>query len=296
METERLRGHSVERDAASSAASIVRETITSPGQPLDEATRAFMEPRFGHDFSQVRIHADAKAAESAQRVNALAYTVGRAVVFGAGQYSPVTESGRRMLAHELAHVIQQESGSVSENRGPSYFEVSNPSGRFEREAETTADRVVKLGLGESGPDLGTHLGSASGFHSEGNDVPLSQNLGHGGLPLMRQAVPSEESAGGKDQCAGWKTDPQSFSIQLARHYYRTQFKKSPPSPNSVRPGLSPDQWIVKFNGEEVTVDMANVRNNRASATSAGELCHYTFTCSYSGSITFSKLQCPSEVF
>ncbi len=66
-----------------------------------------MEPRFGHDFSQVRIHTDERAAETARAVNALAYTVGRDVVFGAGQYAPQTDEGRRLLAHELTHVVQQ---------------------------------------------------------------------------------------------------------------------------------------------------------------------------------------------
>jgi hypothetical protein len=88
---------------------IVHEVLRSPGQPLDAATRAFFEPRFGYDFSQVRVHTDAKAAESARAVNALAYTVGRDVVFGAGRYAPGTTIGRRLLTHELAHVVQQSS-------------------------------------------------------------------------------------------------------------------------------------------------------------------------------------------
>jgi len=77
------------------------------GQPLPETARAFFEPRFGHDFSRVRVHADVQAAESARALNAQAYTVGRDVVFGAGQYAPATADGRRLLAHELTHVVQQ---------------------------------------------------------------------------------------------------------------------------------------------------------------------------------------------
>lgn len=88
---------------------IVHEVLRSPGRQLDAATRAFMEPRFGHDFSKVRIHTDAKATDSAKAVEAKAYTVGNHVVFGFGQFSPVTEPGRRLLGHELAHVIQQKS-------------------------------------------------------------------------------------------------------------------------------------------------------------------------------------------
>jgi hypothetical protein len=86
---------------------IVHEVLRSPGHPLDADTRAFMEPRFGHDFSQVRLHTNAKAAESAQAVKALAYAVGSDVAFGAGRYAPQTRAGRRLLAHELAHVVQQ---------------------------------------------------------------------------------------------------------------------------------------------------------------------------------------------
>src|SRR5438094_2051790 len=88
----------------STVPSIVHDVLNSPGQPLDAGTRAFMEPRFGHDFSQVRVHTDTKAAESARSVNALAYTAGRDVVFGAGQYTPEKVTGRRLLAHELTHV------------------------------------------------------------------------------------------------------------------------------------------------------------------------------------------------
>jgi hypothetical protein len=90
---------------------IVHEVVDSTGQPLDAATRAFMEPRFGHDFSRVRVHADAQAAESARAVEAQAYTVGAEIVFGAGRYTPQTNDGRRLLAHELTHVVQQEGAS-----------------------------------------------------------------------------------------------------------------------------------------------------------------------------------------
>src|SRR5207245_97025 len=92
---------------------IVHEVLRAPGQPLDAATRAVMEPRFGHDFSRVRVHSDARAAQSARAVNALAYTVGRDVVFGANQYTSDTQLGQRLLAHELTHVVQQGGGAAS---------------------------------------------------------------------------------------------------------------------------------------------------------------------------------------
>jgi hypothetical protein len=89
---------------------IVHDVIRTAGHGLDRATRDFFEARFGHDFSRVRVHADARAAESARAVGALAYTVESHVVFGAGRYAPQTMAGRRLLAHELTHVAQQAPG------------------------------------------------------------------------------------------------------------------------------------------------------------------------------------------
>ncbi len=91
---------------------IVHDVLSGSGRPLDPSVRSFMEPRFGHDFGNVRIHTDSRAAESARSVNALAYTVGDTVVFGDGAYRPGTESGRRLIAHELTHVVQQGGGGT----------------------------------------------------------------------------------------------------------------------------------------------------------------------------------------
>jgi len=93
--------------------SLVSQALDSPGRPLGAEMRAFFEPRFGCDLSQVRVHTDGRAAESTRAVNARAYTVGRDVVFGAGQYAPGTHTGKNLLAHELIHVVQQKAGSSS---------------------------------------------------------------------------------------------------------------------------------------------------------------------------------------
>ena len=129
------------RAAPATVPPVVNEVLRSPGQPLGADTRAFMEPRFGHDFSKVRVHTDARAAESTRAVNALAYTVGRDVVFGAGQYAPATTSGRQLLAHELTHVAQQ--GPVV--RAP--LAIGAPASPAEREAEQAAARVTQGGWG-----------------------------------------------------------------------------------------------------------------------------------------------------
>jgi Domain of unknown function (DUF4157) len=93
---------------------IVHDVLRSSGQPLDAATRAFMEPRLGHDFGRVRVHSDGQAAASAHAVDALAYTVGPQVVFGGGQYSPQSTAGRALIAHELTHVVQQQATTGSQ--------------------------------------------------------------------------------------------------------------------------------------------------------------------------------------
>lgn len=90
---------------------IVHETLSSPGQPLDASARAFFEPRFGHDFSQVRVHTDRRAADAARGVAAQAFTVGEHIVFGENQYAPTGATARQLLAHELTHVVQQRAGS-----------------------------------------------------------------------------------------------------------------------------------------------------------------------------------------
>jgi hypothetical protein len=86
---------------------LTDQALQLPGEPLDAATRNFMEPRFGYDFSKVRVHTRARTAESASAIGALAYTLGSNIVFGQQHYSPESPSGQRLLAHELAHVVQQ---------------------------------------------------------------------------------------------------------------------------------------------------------------------------------------------
>jgi hypothetical protein len=119
---------------------IVHDVLHSAGQPLEEDAQSYFAPRFGHDFSHVRVHSDDQAAESARAVGALAYTVGNHVVFGAGRYSPEDRSGKRLLAHELTHVVQQQDGSVPSPQAR--LEVGPSQDRHEREAEQFADRIV----------------------------------------------------------------------------------------------------------------------------------------------------------
>lgn len=102
----------LQRKAASGARArtappLVHEVLSQPGRSMEGTTRRFMEASFGHSFGDVRIHADAAAAASARQVGGLAYTVGQRIVFDAGRYAPGTPRGDRLLAHELAHTLQQ---------------------------------------------------------------------------------------------------------------------------------------------------------------------------------------------
>jgi hypothetical protein len=117
---------------------IVHDVLRSPGQPLDRETRAFVEPRFGHDFSGVRVHTDTRAAESARAVDALAYTVGNDVVLGTGKYALDTTQGKQLLAHELTHVVQQ-SGI---NSNPANLIIGESDSIYEREAEAKNDLLT----------------------------------------------------------------------------------------------------------------------------------------------------------
>jgi peptidoglycan/xylan/chitin deacetylase (PgdA/CDA1 family) len=118
---------------ATEAPPLVRDVLRAPGRPLDRPTRDAMNARFGYDFSRVRVHADARAAESARAVSAAAYTVGHHVVFAAEPHAPGTSEGIRLLAHELTHVVQQDQATAA---GPGPLRV----GRIDDPAETEAER------------------------------------------------------------------------------------------------------------------------------------------------------------
>ncbi|MFJ6012040.1 DUF4157 domain-containing protein [Streptomyces sp. NPDC092952] len=123
--------------------SPVHDVVSSGGgAPLDTDTRADMEARMGADFSDVRVHTDSAAHDSAKGVGAHAYTVGNNVVFQRDAYDPASPQGRTTLAHELTHVIQQRNGPVDGTETAGGIRVSDPSDRFEREAVANADRVL----------------------------------------------------------------------------------------------------------------------------------------------------------
>jgi len=117
LHIQRFTGQSSEQTAAVPAS--VNRVLSGSGRPLDTPVRKDMESRFGHDFSQVRVYTGGVAGQSAREVNAQAYTVGQDIVFGTGKYTPATSDGRVLLAHELAHVVQQgSSGQLIQRKSP----------------------------------------------------------------------------------------------------------------------------------------------------------------------------------
>ncbi len=125
--------------------SSLQAALRSPGESMDASTRAYFEPRFGHDFSRVRVHVGAAAERSALDVNAQAYTVGSDIVFGAGRFAPGTLEGRRLLAHELTHVMQQSGihlTGANKNKGnPTVLSSAGP--HLQRKLLVTTDSDPK---------------------------------------------------------------------------------------------------------------------------------------------------------
>jgi hypothetical protein len=141
------------KPASTEAPPTVYDVLGSSGQPLDPADRAFMEPRFGYDFSRVRVHADSEAKKSAEAVNAQAYTVGSNIVFGSNQGGAENLSHQRLLAHELAHVVQQDG-----RRSGSALQVAPANDSAEGAADRAAEQVLSGGR-ESVRLAQSHAGS-----------------------------------------------------------------------------------------------------------------------------------------
>jgi hypothetical protein len=210
---------------AATAPAIVHEVLRSPGQPLDAQTRAFMEPRFGHDFSKVRIHTDARAAESAQAVSAHAYTAGRDVVFGRGQYSPSTQAGRILLAHELTHVVQQGFRDASSDQAA---EIGPVGDRHEQ----AADRVA----------ASLYENSARSMSPEGSSIPAGSPAA-----IQRQAMNCPTQKDVNDEC-----DKATANCQSAAGDCKSDF----PDPGDL------DAYISKVKGTFASSDFGpNAKRN-----------------------------------
>jgi uncharacterized protein DUF4157 len=173
------------RDPEDQVSSVTEVVGSGGGLPLEPPVRAFMESRMGQDFGDVRVHDDQKAVESARSVGAHAYTVGSDVVFQ--KYEPETDAGRRTLAHELTHVIQQRTGPVSAATVEGGIGISDPSDAFEKEADRNAHEVMS-GQGDG-------LATSSAQSSIGVQRQEEEEEEAAGSDLQRQEEEEEEVAG-----------------------------------------------------------------------------------------------------
>ncbi|MGH4023248.1 MAG: DUF4157 domain-containing protein [Pseudonocardiaceae bacterium] len=188
------------------APAAVHNVLRSGGRPLDPGARAFMEPRFGHRFDDVRIHTDAEAASSARDVHANAYTVGKHVVFAGGQYAPETVHGRTLLAHELTHVLQQ-SGTLRRSTTPGVddprdTEASGEEGQNrDQEVEWTSQGPRDTGA-DAAQDLDPSAGAVPTAPTVTPEITLETgNVGAGFLNnLVHQQICVVPGGQGRKQC------------------------------------------------------------------------------------------------
>ena len=165
---------------------VVDTALRSGGEALPEAVRHHFEAHFGHDFSQVKIHTDGVAAQSARSVGARAFTVGSDIVFNSSEFQPHSPAGRHLLAHELTHVVQQSA--MPTRRGA--LRIGPPDSRFEREADQVADRI------SSAPAI-----RASAESGRSNPLPRTSIGGISAAPAAIQRVGECAGKGGTN-CNG----------------------------------------------------------------------------------------------
>ncbi|WP_217468642.1 DUF4157 domain-containing protein [Paraburkholderia fynbosensis] len=152
-----MRPSTAPASGAVDALASVQDVLASSGQPLDATARAYLEPRFGHDFSRVRVHTNDRAAKSAQSIGASAYTTGSDIVFAAGQYDPGSRAGRHLLAHELTHTIQQRASfpkvlRQADDRPDPDDAGAAPTASLEDRATRPASKAVIHALNSSNPE------------------------------------------------------------------------------------------------------------------------------------------------
>jgi len=195
-----LRRRATNNELLDQAPPIVDEVLQSTGQSLDASTRTFFESRFGRDFSGVQVHSDTHAAESARELNALAYTVGPDTVFAAGQYSPQTSVGRKLLAHELTHVLQQSDGQAGMQKR-SAGDVEDDE--LEDEAEVAAAEIAddeameQDELVETGPDVEGAEEADEGSDDSAGSLDAVELKGTGDKPKGKQARKKKKGTSGK---------------------------------------------------------------------------------------------------
>lgn len=239
----RKEGVSTSAQGTTSVPSIVGGVLSGgESQPLDTTTRALMEPRFGYDFSQVRIHTDARAAESAQAVNALAYTVRHNIVFGAGQFAPGTSEGQRLLAHELTHVVQQGKGTggiIQRQGAPKSGTVSGEKGAIAKPASlpTSLPTSPTADADPCGGESKANTYTPSDKDSMGKEIPI---------PLTSKLFGDTSKLGAQFQFGAckvkgnWRFYLDTLTVPIASKVQPIDFRKNIDTAND--PGVTQDTY------------------------------------------------------
>jgi hypothetical protein len=222
---EKLRRAEQASNKSSAGLPTVHTVLNSPGQPLDIAAREFMEPRFHRDFSQVRVHTDEQAASSARAINAAAFTVGSHVVFGAGRFAPGTRDGHELLAHELAHVVQQAGDG-----GDSASSASVNARRSEQEAAAAAHNVLQNSMPRP-PSLTASPPVLMAQSLTGVDPTGAQPLGGGGWSTKLLTIILDSN---RQNCFGTADETGSDLYSNCGSPERGQFCQSLSVPYEVR--------------------------------------------------------------
>ncbi len=224
------------------APSIIQEAVHSPGQPLEPSSRSFIESRLGYDFGQVRVHADAKGAESAQAIGAAASTGGHDIVFGVGRFAPATYEGRKLIAHELAHVAQQ-SGAAGIHVDKRI--QRQPEGS---EATDTGPGPVATGTGDVSVYVGKTMTSEAALrqiYREG-----AREISEEALRMVAQGTPVEDAARWANQARNdlksiirLKGSPIIRGLAEARNIRKYGNKIGPTYEELIRQGKTPEDII-----------------------------------------------------
>ncbi len=235
-------------DADASVPTSVNRVLAGSGAQMQPALRQDMEQRFGHDFSQVRLHTNEAAVRSASEINAHAYTAGNSVVFGAGQFAPKTDAGRRLLIHELSHVVQQSKRSpilqMQENPTPRQIRRDDLLRRLARNPGDALTHWRRLSTGERS-DLVTYMTSFydSLFASQFREYASLRRHPEQTIHITNTPKPTSEQL----RIRGYHLYRTSLRVEFWMHPSGNQFWRIISSPQSE--GLQQSSEVSSRNEE-----------------------------------------------
>jgi Domain of unknown function (DUF4157) len=240
--------------AGSRTPSPLRETLMSEGQPLDPNLRSLMESRFGRNLEQVRIHTGPRAAESADALDSKAFSIGREVIFGKGNYAPDTVEGKQLLAHELAHVLQQAGGteaSAAPDKGPAESQSEREADRVSQNvADTTSIPAAPVQL--SAAPVGIHRKpkrlSAAELKEKSKDPNFVQKLGAAKASEKKRTSAKATELRGQYNAEAAKQPPDQgdySALGLDKPHKQVERTDTPMSEGDVKQAIM-DAWRKTF--------------------------------------------------